>query len=47
MLATPEYCTAARHMAATIALQDGREVAVDELESLPHHHHELHGVDCT
>lgn len=34
MLATPAYRTAARHMAATIALQDGREVAGDALESL-------------
>jgi MGT family glycosyltransferase len=36
MLATPEYQTTARHMAATIALRDGREVAVDALESLLH-----------
>jgi MGT family glycosyltransferase len=36
MLATPEYQTAARHMTATIALRDGREVAVDELERLLH-----------
>jgi hypothetical protein len=36
MLAAPAYRTAARHMAATIALRDGREVAVDELERLLH-----------
>jgi MGT family glycosyltransferase len=36
MLAAPEYRTAARHMAATIALHDGREAAVDELERLLH-----------
>jgi UDP:flavonoid glycosyltransferase YjiC (YdhE family) len=36
MLATPEYRTAARHMATTIARQDGREVAVDALERLLH-----------
>src|SRR5262245_54027028 len=36
MLAEPEYRTAPRHMAATIALRDGREVAVDELEKLLH-----------
>ncbi len=36
MLAAPEYRTAARHMAATIALRDGREAAVDELERLLH-----------
>jgi MGT family glycosyltransferase len=34
MLAVPEYRTAARHMAATIALRDGREVAIVELEKL-------------
>jgi len=34
ILVTPAYRTAARHMAATIALQDGREVAGDALESL-------------
>jgi UDP:flavonoid glycosyltransferase YjiC (YdhE family) len=34
MLATPEYRTAARHMAATIARRDGREVAGDALEGL-------------
>jgi MGT family glycosyltransferase len=36
MLATPTYRTAARHMAATIARRDGREVAVDALERLLH-----------
>lgn len=36
MLAVPAYRTAARHMAATIALRDGREVAVDALERLLH-----------
>jgi UDP:flavonoid glycosyltransferase YjiC (YdhE family) len=36
MLVAPEYRTAARHMAATIALRDGREVAVDALERLLH-----------
>jgi UDP:flavonoid glycosyltransferase YjiC (YdhE family) len=36
MLAAPEYRTAARQMAATIALRDGREVAVDALERLLH-----------
>jgi MGT family glycosyltransferase len=36
MLAAPEYRTAARDMAATIALRDGREAAVDELEKLLH-----------
>jgi MGT family glycosyltransferase len=36
MLAAPEYRTAARHMAATIARRDGRELAVDALESLLH-----------
>ena len=36
MLAAPEYRTAARHMAATIARRDGRELAVDALESLMH-----------
>jgi hypothetical protein len=36
MLAAQEYWTAARHMPATIALRDGREVAVDALESLLH-----------
>jgi MGT family glycosyltransferase len=36
ILAAPEYRTAARHMATTIALRDGREVAVDELERLLH-----------
>jgi MGT family glycosyltransferase len=36
MLAAPKYRIAARHMAATIALRDGREVAVDALESLLH-----------
>jgi MGT family glycosyltransferase len=36
MLAAPEYRTAARQMAATIALGDGREVAVDALERLLH-----------
>ena len=36
MLAAPAYRTAARHMAATIALRDGREAAVDELERLLH-----------
>jgi MGT family glycosyltransferase len=34
MLAAPEYRTAARNMAATIALRDGRDAAVDELENL-------------
>jgi MGT family glycosyltransferase len=36
MLAAPEYRTAARHMAATIARRDGRELAVNALESLLH-----------
>jgi hypothetical protein len=36
MLAAPEYREAARDMAATIALRDGRDVAVDELEKLLH-----------
>jgi UDP:flavonoid glycosyltransferase YjiC (YdhE family) len=36
MLAAPEYRTAARHMATTIARRDGREVAVDTLERLLH-----------
>ena len=36
MLAAPAYRTAACHMATTIALQDGREVAVDALERLLH-----------
>jgi MGT family glycosyltransferase len=36
MLAVPEHRSAARHMATTIALQDGREVAVDALERLLH-----------
>jgi len=36
MLAAPEYRIAARSMAATIALRDGRGVAVDELEKLLH-----------
>jgi MGT family glycosyltransferase len=36
MLAAPQYRTAARDMAATIALRDGREAAVDELENLLH-----------
>jgi MGT family glycosyltransferase len=36
ILAAPAYRTAARHMATTIALRDGREVAVDELERLLH-----------
>jgi hypothetical protein len=35
-LAAPEYRTAARQMAAAIAQRDGREVAVDALESLLH-----------
>jgi UDP:flavonoid glycosyltransferase YjiC (YdhE family) len=36
MLAAPEYQTAARHMATTIARHDGREIAVDTLERLLH-----------
>jgi hypothetical protein len=36
MLAAPEYRTAARDMAATIALRNGREAAVNELENLLH-----------
>jgi MGT family glycosyltransferase len=36
MLAAPEYRTAARDMAATIALRDGPETAVSELETLLH-----------
>jgi MGT family glycosyltransferase len=36
MLAAPEYRTAARHMATTIARRDGRKVAVDALEKLLH-----------
>jgi UDP:flavonoid glycosyltransferase YjiC (YdhE family) len=36
MLTTPAYRTAARDMAATIALRDGREAAADELEKLLH-----------
>jgi MGT family glycosyltransferase len=34
MLAAPEYRTAARDMAATIARRDGRDAAVEELENL-------------
>jgi MGT family glycosyltransferase len=36
MLAVPEYRTAACHMATTIVLRDGQEVAVDALEKLLH-----------